>query len=423
MLKKVRAWFSKPFIKDISLIDFLFYVTLFVAFLSVPIFATYIAPVVPWFTFALFAFVATFGIAFCHPFRWNFVAIALLVYSGVIVLSTLVNLRSWTPFSFTPYLMITVSLLIVLYISGDRYKCKRVIVALWFACLIFAILFICFYAKDILSGSFTRLGRDFGDPNEQSLYFSFGFIISFYFIFFGSRKWTYFLSIPSCLCFAACGLFTGSKAFLLVSIVSAIVLLICKFGRKRWYVSAIIIACLLVVFLIVLFTPQFSFLRTRIEDLLGFIKQTGFDSSTDSRLFKLLDSLVLFSRKVLLGFGTNGYHLHGPFGEGWAENNYAEVAVDYGILGLIAYFSNYVFVFVKFFRKKQRNNEDIISFVICVLLLMWMVSLPLDTIKFVPFVSSTAFSFWVSDKDAPNACDNGTANGSAKRIRYDIIEI
>ena len=83
----------------------------------------------------------------------------------------------------------------------------------------------------------------------------------------------------------------------------------------------------------------------------------GTESSGNSRMVMLETAIDLIKKKPLLGYGLNTFKtFDGSFGT-WAHNNYLELWVSGGIIGVILYYYYIFYLLIKLW--KHRDNEKI----------------------------------------------------------------
>lgn len=231
--------------------------------------------------------------------------------------------------------------------------------------LFFAIVFSVFYARELIDfvlgkvGDTARLGEAFGNVNGIGGFFAIGFAFSLYYGIIAKRYHN--------LVFSALLLFlsatTGSKTAIMLVVVSLVVVMIVKFGLKKWYITISIIVAFLVLVVIVLSIPQFSFLKDRIVKMFQVLIGTSgsqVDGSTASRLTMVSEGLFGFLQRPIFGWGHNGFNKHITYYGTYSHNNYIELLSDYGLVGFLT-FESIIFVpLFKYFTRKppiDRENE------------------------------------------------------------------
>jgi O-antigen ligase len=115
----------------------------------------------------------------------------------------------------------------------------------------------------------------------------------------------------------------------------------------------------------------YDILGNRIETMINGLSGEGdVDASTSLRLKMINWGLEWFQEKPWMGYGLNAYKTllgtkNTSFGTAgvYAHNNYIELMVDIGIIGVIIYYYIYVYMIGKSFRNiKNRNAALIFAF-------------------------------------------------------------
>ncbi len=272
------------------------------------------------------------------------------------------NLFSWAINGFKNFNQ-TVILLPILFLIFYQYlkntkRIKEAVYILFLGFLFFAFVYSIYYAEELISLDFKRLGDAFGNVNGIGGFFCIGFAFSLYYGFF-EKKYQSFIYL---LLFAFLGITTGSRTVILLVLVSFIAAIIIKFGRKKWYFAVSIFAIFLIIGIIVLRMPMFSYISTRIEDMFYLFvggKTKLADSSSVIRSNLIKEGAYGSLTKLLFGYGHLGFQKNITSYNTYAHNNYIEVVSDYGILGLFA-FESIIFIpiFRYFFKSKNVSNDE-----------------------------------------------------------------
>jgi len=305
---------------------------------------------------------------FFRDIRFDLFIASFILFAILSLISTAMN--GFLNFRLTIFLYIIVAIFLYQYIVQNKKRFKYVIFAVYLGLLAFAFMFFFQYRESIFRLDFSsRQGSHFGDENNVSMFLGLGCVLSLYFGF-------YLKSIPikiiSFICFAVflvCGILPGSKIFLLSLTISTLFLVFCFFGKKRWYVSVIILLLLVGSFIFIALGPINGALKERvlksIDTFLGTNLSNSYrlDTSTIDRLDLMKSGFELFLIKPFFGYGVNGYQNFG-FGGGWSHNTYSEVLCNYGLFGFISFFFCVPYFFSIF--KHKRDNTFFVSFVILV---------------------------------------------------------
>ena len=234
------------------------------------------------------------------------------------------------------------TLLVAFSIINDSRLALQIVT---FALLAFSIYYIVVYRHDILNASkFTgesfRLGWYFDNPNAIGTFMNIGISISLYLALFGKNKW-YYLFLLATFVFFLVGFTTGSRTFILSSILSVVLLLFFRF-KQHWLVFLLILVALIVVFIALLNTPLMVTVKYRIQDTLDIFTGGGSGGgtagSTTERLLWQQYGLYFGSRHLIFGYGTNGFAVFSGT-HTYTHGNFSEVLCDFGLPGFILFYS------------------------------------------------------------------------------------
>ncbi|MBQ8426734.1 MAG: O-antigen ligase family protein [Clostridia bacterium] len=177
-----------------------------------------------------------------------------------------------------------------------------------------------------------------------------------------------------CVCVIALSvltMYTGSRtAFLML--IAQFVLYVCL-GNPSKMLRNFLIAVLIVslaLYLVMNVDSFYKVLGHRLEGLFSLFKGDGeIDSSANIRDVFIQNGKEWFLDKPILGFGLNAYKTLNVIATGrytYAHNNFIELAVDLGLVGLILYYGAYLYLIVKLF--KSFKNNHLIAFLLSALI-------------------------------------------------------
>jgi len=89
--------------------------------------------------------------------------------------------------------------------------------------------------------------------------------------------------------------------------------------------------------------------------------------STGIRLYLAEIGLELFKNNPLIGVGVNNFRTYSPGGL-YSHNNYVELLAGVGLIGTMAFYSIYIFIFQKIVQVKKSDVKFIFTFFLLVLL-------------------------------------------------------
>lgn len=156
-------------------------------------------------------------------------------------------------------------------------------------------------------------------------------------------------------------LLTGSRKSLLILLMPVLIFLYIK--QKKHFV--IILLCLpiigfLVYYLIMNVDIFYEVMGSRIEEMIAILSDDTTGSEDDSRIILIEFGLNNFLDNPLLGVGIDNFRLLSeqifPGKNFYAHNNYVELLVDVGIIGLFIYYRAYIYIY-----SKLRNHSDMLS--------------------------------------------------------------
>lgn len=204
--------------------------------------------------------------------------------------------------------------------------------------------------------------------NTLGLCAAFGACIAIYFIMVKENRYLYTLLFLINLIVVI--LSSSRKALFCVCIP---VLFVYIFNHKDSFMKTIrklLIALLLIVILyvaIINIPILYNMVGNRIESMIAMLlgNTSGADSSSVIRFRLISWGMEWYKKKPLLGYGIDNYRAvlmvyHPDYPSSYyAHNNYVELLVDVGIIGLIMYYWNYILMFIRGikYRNKITNYE------------------------------------------------------------------
>ena len=303
------------------ILDIISAVLFFATFLSIPLFSfktgfTYIT----WFFSVALFLIMMINLLFYYKIRIDLITISLSLFLISALFSSLIT--GFHGFRFTPLLLNVACIILYTYCASNRSAIKPLLYSSYCSTIVFIIIFIIEYRQDFFSFNGARLGTAFGDQNDISIFLSLAYSFSIYYLLFSRPlantlfyktlfvilKPIYFLAaVASVLCGALC----GSKIFILLIIFATLFVVIAFFGKKRWYLSFIVLLLMMFVLIFILSLPLFSMIKERVLSFISTIfgVDMGLTNSTDGstieRLNLLVLSLKMFLQKPIFGYGVN----------------------------------------------------------------------------------------------------------------------
>ncbi len=282
-------------------------------------------------------------------------------------------LTGFKSFLSTPLLNTLVIIILYTYFSSVEPKeRKKSFSVLYLSLIIFAVIYCIKYRPEILSLNVSRLGSEFGDENDISILLAFGFAFSFFYLFKYKKWYTLVLNSLFSLLFIGLSFTCGSKIAILIVLITSFIIFAKFFGKKRWYLTVLLMVGVIGGLVIVLQLPVFSTLKDRFLNMLyTFVgkqyKNLNPDSSTAGRLEMIINGFSLFLRRPLFGFGLNGYHVFSTHHSGWSHNHWSDTLCNYGIVGTFLYHLPFVLFLKRSTNKRNFSYIGIIFFLVSTL--------------------------------------------------------
>lgn len=254
--------------------------------------------------------------------------------------------------------IITIAQLVVLFMSiyiviDTRKKINTIINCIILSgYLMYFYMFVTIGIKEtiVMFSDGLRVGGETNQENTFGYYSAIVFILSLYQLLYKKqKKYLFLLPMPVIM-----GLLSGSKKSLLLLVLATLLLITFK-NRKRIFTSLLISLVIIVSAGVVL--NQFGFFNLvfgRINDAIG-----GNDGSTESRLQFISFGWQKFLDKPLLGYGVEQFEVlyskefltRHP-----SHNNYIQLLTSFGVIGLVVWYSAYIYVLGIGVKNFYRDN-------------------------------------------------------------------
>ena len=166
---------------------------------------------------------------------------------------------------------------------------------------------------------------------------------------------------------------TGSRKALVFVGVGTVLLFIFKSFRSANAVNSIVkvigsLLGLTIIGIAVLQLPMFSEVLDRMSNMVEAFTGTGGDSSTIIRLALVDIGWDLFYQSPITGVGINNPSVYTFFVYGkdnyYLHNNYIELLAGTGVIGLLAYYSMYLYVAYNLIRYRDIHSNEYIMVLI-----------------------------------------------------------
>lgn len=244
---------------------------------------------------------------------------------------------------------------------------KNIIVAvISLAFFLFSLYFIFYYRNEILNfKSFSkesfRLGTYFDNQNGVAAYAIVGFASPLYLVLFFKKKIRYFFILPI-LTSLLVGITTGSRTFLIASIIVLLVFLFFKF-QKHKFIYLLVVLSIIALSIILINLPFMTTLRERLLRVFNTFFGSGnkVDTSTIGRMLWMDYGFTLGFKRMLFGYGAEGFSIVSGLGT-YSHSNFSETICNFGLPGFLVFYAPMVIFVVRAFTSKNVDKSFIITF-------------------------------------------------------------
>lgn len=271
---------------------------------------------------------------------------------------------------------LTLILVFLLYILiynafNGREKLNLLIKAHFIAGIALSIYSIFFFGwNNIITAllSNIRLGGDISQANVFGMQLATTVIICFYYLTFHGKK----IMIPISIIPFILAMASGSRKTLIILTLGIIILLFLKFGARNLIKAVISISILLTSFYMLLQLPLFNNVLIRFEGVYAVLGWGGQPEASAEVRQMLIDlSWNLFKQKPFFGNGLNStssliFNVIGL--DTYSHNNFIEVLVDGGIIGLFAFYQIYFYIIYK--NSFSISRKSVVTVIILTLLII-----------------------------------------------------
>ena len=326
-------------------------------------------------------FVCLFGLILCYLVRdqgritvsFTWMHMYMLLFIGVCYLSSLNALDPSVAMSRSFDIVKIFCMLIVLYMCFQREKSVDSLlkIGMWTGYIV------CFYTVyyygldyfiNVLSSS-ARIANDALNANTVGLLGANAIVMTLYYMLYDRPRWWHIIALPTLGILAA----TGSRKALVFVVVGTVLLFIFKSLRSANVINSIakIFGSLLgltIVGVAVLQLPMFAEVLDRMSSMVEAFAGTGGDSSTIIRMALVDIGWDLFYQSPITGVGVNNPSVYTFFLYGkenyYLHNNYIELLAGTGIIGLLAYYSMYLYVAYNLIRYRDFHSNEYVMVLI-----------------------------------------------------------
>lgn len=329
-------------------------------------------------------FVCLFGLIVCYLVRdqgritlsFTWMHMYMLLFIGVCYLSSLNALDPSVALSRSFDIVKIFCMLIVLYMCFQREKSVDSLlkIGMWTGYIV------CFYTVyyygldyfiNVLSSS-ARIANDALNANTVGLLGANAIVMTVYYMMYEKPQWWNIIALPTLGILAA----TGSRKALVFVVIGIVFLFVFKSFRSSNIANSLVkllayLGILLVIFIGILQLPIFSEVLERMSSMMDAFTGTGGDSSAIIRMALVDIGWDLFHQSPLIGVGINNpsVYTYSIFGREnyYLHNNYIELLAGTGIVGVITYYSMYVYLVYNMIRYHDfHSNEYVMVFILLI---------------------------------------------------------
>lgn len=254
--------------------------------------------------------------------------------------------------------VITVTIIVFFSFLTTQYARKKEDVQMIIKCIVFANVINCVY-RLFNGGILQVLGRYETDEilvvgaNNLAMMV----VITFSLAIYCYRETKSIVYLGAATLFLVVALMTASRKALIGIALALVVQYIIK---DRHYIKNLVISGILLAIFVMIFTrvEMFEYTWERLQRMLEYSQgKMGGDASLATRIEYIQRGLKAFLHQPVWGYGV-GYSYTNLTGSAhtYLHNNYLEICVSLGIVGLILYYAQYVMIFVNAMRKHISNN-------------------------------------------------------------------
>lgn len=326
-------------------------------------------------------FVCLFGLIICYlireqgviKFRLTWMHGYMLLFIGACYLSTINAIEPSVALSRSFDIVKIFFMLIILYMCYQDKKSVDTLlkIGMWTGYIV-CFYTVYFYGLDyfitVLSSS-ARIANDALNANTVGLLGANAIVMTLYYMLYDRPRWWNIIALPTLGILAA----TGSRKALVFVVVGTVLLFVFKSLRSANVVNSIakIIGSLLALTLVgiaVLQLPMFSEVLDRMSSMVDAFSGTGGDSSTIIRMALVDIGWDLFYQSPITGVGVNNPSVFTYFVYGkenyYLHNNYIELLAGTGVIGLLAYYSMYIYIAYNLIRYRNFHSNEYVMVLI-----------------------------------------------------------
>lgn len=255
-----------------------------------------------------------------------------------------------------------IMLLFIQFSLNMGFKFDTLLKAFLFATLINAIYVI--LTIDIAALGEVQLGANMlegWNGNGIGFMMAQGAIIGWYLLGQAKKAFSKLVLLLCVVFFAVLTMYTGSRTAFIMLIAEFVIYICLKSPIKIVRNMLIVAAMLVLAFYVVMNVESFyKVLGVRLEGLISLFTGKGSaDSSAISRDLFIENGKIWFAENPIFGVGLNNYKVLNQVATGrftYSHNTFIELAVDLGIVGLIWYYSIYIYLTIIIFKHVKNKH-------------------------------------------------------------------
>lgn len=216
----------------------------------------------------------------------------------------------------------------------------------------------------------TRLGESIGfNANFVGFIFAIAALINLYYVIL-EKRW---IALPLFFVLSVIGLFSGSRKTVIILFVGIVLLSILSSRKPHTILISMILSLLFVAgFLLISFQwePLKNLIGYRIQIFLTTFTGQSIDASANERIEMIRLGIDMIKQKPFFGWGLHAFSDLEKFGV-YSHNNYIEIAVSWGMFGLIWYYLFLSYVIIKGIGILfSRHRTSLVVFSVAMLLIL-----------------------------------------------------
>lgn len=202
-----------------------------------------------------------------------------------------------------------------------------------------------------------RMDSTFANANSIGMVAAVSLVLAFYYFLCEKNRRMLIIIIFDIVIVAISG---SRKAMVMVAIGFIWILLMNtkEKSRLKTCVKLTFSICIIVIAIKVILSLQlFAGINERMQGLIALVTGNGIvDSSSLKRQDLIITGLNQFKRTPILGIGIgNAKFINNMMGYEYLHNNYVELLACGGIVGFMVYYSMYIYVLIKLWRKRKNK--------------------------------------------------------------------